>query len=90
MNHPSPTRPPAGKRDPMTASTRRPDLITWRGPHGIEVCLNEEMIFLRYSGTRTLTLEESEITALVMLINDVADHRARGTVPIPVATEMPF
>ena len=66
----------------------RPSHIKWRGPQGIEICLNEEMVYL--TATRSASLEEVEINQLIDVIVAARKAQNEGTVLIPQPPEVPF
>jgi hypothetical protein len=63
-----------------------PAQITWRGPSGHTVVLDEDFVSLRPGGS----LEESEIDALLAVIAEAKRCRDAGTAPVPVAPSVPF
>ena len=65
-----------------------PSHIKWRGPQGIEIYLNEEMVYL--TATRSVSLEEVEINQLIDVIDAARKAQNEGTVLIPQLPEVPF
>ncbi len=63
-----------------------PAQITWRGPSGHIVVLDEDFVSLRPGGS----LEESEINTLLDVIAEAKRCRDAGTAPVPVRPELPF
>ena len=57
-----------------------PDYITFRGPQGWTVRIDEDGVNLHPSGT---ALEQPEVERLVAILNAAIAMRADGTVPIP-------
>lgn len=67
--------------------TIRPASITWRGPSGYRVVLDEDFVSLHPSGN---ALEEFEIDALLALIGEAKKCRNAGTAPTPSVPNLPF
>jgi hypothetical protein len=63
-----------------------PAQITWRGPSGHVVVLDEDFVSLRPGGA----LEESEINTLLAIIAEAKRCRDAGTAPVPTAPVVPF
>ncbi|MDO5677493.1 MAG: hypothetical protein Q4G35_08315 [Propionibacteriaceae bacterium] len=66
--------------DDPQSSIPRPETMTWRGPEGWRITLNEDGVILRPS---TTALEESDVRKLVKLLTEVLDIKAMESRLVP-------
>lgn len=65
-----------------------PKTITWSGPRGSLVVLDEELISLRFPSAAAL--DERETADLLAVLDEAKRCRDAGSAPVPTAIDLPF